>query len=109
LCKETHIYSNQKQPDFHQKITMDPNVSIKPCVLCELIIFVKNHPTSPLALSLGSCGKDVDNLRGKLANLQSKLQYTLMSNQLGCSTPEIKEQKEEFRPLNKGTTLIRNI
>ena len=34
LGKETHIYSNQKQPDFHQKITMDPNVSIKPCVCC---------------------------------------------------------------------------
>ena len=32
LGKETHIYSNQQQPDFHQKITMDPNVSIQPCV-----------------------------------------------------------------------------
>ena len=38
-------------------------------------------PRVPAALSLGSCGKDEDNLRGKLANLQSKLQYTLMSDQ----------------------------
>ena len=33
LCKETHFYSNQKQPDFHQKVTMEPNVSIKTCVV----------------------------------------------------------------------------
>ena len=39
LGKGTHIYSNQKQPDFSPKITLDPNFSIKPCVHRYTVVF----------------------------------------------------------------------